>query len=163
VELGVEELRALARKYRALVGLRAQRDGGGKDDGGRSGGPHVTVRLRELAGEFPGCLRELDTLGAVELARRARVVEEAASGGGAREAWMAWIWDYHQLMRAALALRRGERADDVDPTFATEVTSPPEGRVGIVVFRRLASLHARPAKEIAAALFPVRRPSPYEL
>jgi len=163
VELGVEELRALARKYRALVGLRAQRDGGGKngDDGG--GGGEVTLGLRELAGEFPGCLRELDTLGAGELARRARVVQEAASGGGAREAWMAWIWDYHQLMRAALALRRGEPQEDGDPAFAAEVMEPPEGRISIVVLRRLAATHGRPAKEIAAALFPVRRPSPYEL
>jgi hypothetical protein len=161
VELGVEELRALARKYRALVGLRARRDGGGKDGGGDAG--DVTLRLRALAGEFPGCLRELDTLGAAELARRARVVEDAAGGGGAREPWMAWIWDYHQLMRAALALRRGEPAGVVDQTFVSEVTAPPEGRISIVVLRRLAGTHGRPAKEIAAALFPVRRPSPYEL
>jgi len=159
VELGVDELRALARKYRALVGLRARRDGGGE-----AGGGEVTVQLRALAGEFPGCLRELDTLGATELARRARVVEEAAGGGGgAREAWMVWIWDYHQLMRGALALRRGERAGDLDPAFASEVTAPPEGRVSVVVLRRLAATHGRPAKEIAAALFPVRRPSPYQL
>ena len=41
--------------------------------------------------------------------------------------------------------------------------APPDGRVGIVVLRRLAREFGVPAREIAAALFPVRRPSPYEL
>lgn len=163
MELGVEELRALARKYRALVGLRARRDGGGpSDDDG--GGGEVTARLRELAGEFPGCLRELDTLGAEELSRRAQAVEHAAAGdGGESEEWMAWIWDYHRLMRAALAVRRGDRGGEIDAEFAAEVSAPPEGRLSIVVLRRLAAIHGRPAQEIAATLFPVRRPSPYQL
>jgi hypothetical protein len=157
VELGVEELRALARKYRALVALRARRDGG-------EGGREVTAQLRALAGEFPGCLRELDTLGAEELSRRAQAVERAAAENGGRpEDWMAWIWDYHRLMRAALALRRGQRPAEADAAFAAEVTTPPEGRLGIVVLRRLAATHGRPAPEIAAALFPLRRPSPYQL
>jgi hypothetical protein len=160
VEFGVDELRALARKYQALEGLRARRDAGGSGGGGQ-----VAIQLRALAAEFPGCLRELDTLGLAELARRAQAVEVAARGG-ARESWMAWIWGYHQLMRAALAVRRGERAQDgdgADEAFAAEVLAPPEGRVGIVVLRRLAAAHGRPAREIAAALFPVRRPSPYAL
>lgn len=158
MEFGVDELRALARKYQALVGLRARRDAGGAGGGGQ-----VTIQLRELAAEFPGCLRELDSLGAAELARRAQAVEEAARGGP-REQWMAWIWGYHQLMRGALAIRRGERADgELGPEFAAQVVAPPAGRIGIVVLRRLAATYGRPAKEIAAALFPVRRPSPYEL
>lgn len=155
---GSNELRELARKYRALVALRARRDAGGAAGGGK-----VREELRELAREFPGCLRELDTLGAAELARRAQAVEEAA-GGGEEEEWMGWICHYHQLMRAALAIRRGEREDgEADPAFAAEVLAPPAGRIGIVVLRRLAATHGRTAKEIAAALFPVRRPSPYEL
>ncbi len=164
---------ALARKYRALVALRARRDAGGA-----GGGPGVVEELRALAREFPGCLRELDTLGTSELARRAETVEAALERGGAHEEWMAWIWGYHRLMRAALALRRGEGAGaggagaggaggaggaELDAEFVAEVTAPPHGRLGVVVLRRLARDHARPAKAIAAALFPVRRPSPYEL
>jgi len=155
VSFGEDELRALARKYRALVALRARRDG-------PPAGHARLEELRELAREFPGCLRELDTLGAAELARRAAVVESAAAGG-AREDWMAWIWGYHRLMRAALAIRRGDSGEVDDPSFVLQVQAPPAGRLGILVLRHLAARHGRAAKEIAAALFPLRRPSPYEL
>ena len=61
--LGAAALRALARKYERLASWRARRDGGG---------PAATRdELRALAAEFPGCLRELDPLGAAELGRRA--------------------------------------------------------------------------------------------
>jgi hypothetical protein len=38
-----------------------------------------------------------------------------------------------------------------------------EGRLNVEVLRALAKEFGVPATEIAAALFPVRRPSPYEL
>jgi hypothetical protein len=78
---------------------------------------------------------------------------------------MAWIGGYHALMRAAFALRDPARATtvEVDATFAAAVRSPPEGRVSVVVLRALAVRFDVPAAEIAAALFPVRRPSPYAL
>ncbi len=41
--------------------------------------------------------------------------------------------------------------------------APPGGRMGVVVMRALADRFGVPAAEIAVALFPVRRPSPYEL
>ena len=163
---------ALARKYGALVELRRRRDGGGDSAGGGA--------LRVLAAEFPGCLRELDTLGLAELERRARATE-AAAAGGPLEPWMAWIDAYHSLMRAALAIRapgtdetRGDavalaalasRAAGVplDAAFVTAVLAPPGGRVGVVVLRALAARFGVPAATIAAALFPVRRPSPYTL
>jgi hypothetical protein len=159
-------MHALARKYRVLTELRARRDAGGTG--------HGTAGLRELAREFPGCLRELDTLGGAELARRAEATAAAATDGGARQSWMDWICGYHLLMRAALDIRRGGSAatgvmalaDDasvVDDAFIAAVKAPPAGRIGIVVLRRLASIHGAPAKEIAAALFPLRRPSPYDL
>jgi hypothetical protein len=176
VTIGVDGLRALARKYRSLVELRARRDGGAAAAAGEA--PAMGV-LRELAREFPGCLRELDTLGAAELARRAAAAEGAAGEASSVEDWMLWIWGYHRLMRAALAIRRGTAAevsgqvsgqvsgvegdDLVDAGFVAEVRAPPGGRIGIVVLRRLEALHGRPAREIAARLFPPRRPSPYEL
>jgi hypothetical protein len=180
VSPGADELNALARKYRTLVELRARRDQQLQAE--RQPQPEEppppsepktpAAVLRSLAREFPGCLRELDTLGAAELARRAARVREAAAAGAASEPWMAWIARYHLLMRAALAIRRaggapaGEDSSDrleVDAAFIAAVMAPPDGRLGIVVLRRLAGDFGVPAREIAAALFPVRRPSPYAL
>jgi hypothetical protein len=136
-------LDALARKYRALVALRDRRD--------RGGPPATRDELRALAGEFPGCLRELDTLGRGELARRATVVT-AAAAGGPREPWMDWIACYHALMADALAARaRGE------------VVAAPEGRLNVVVLRALGSRFGVAPTTIAETLFPLRRPSPYTL
>jgi hypothetical protein len=162
-ELDPARAAALARKYAALVGLRRRRDAGGDAAGGGE--------LRALAAEFPGCLRELDTLGLVELERRARATE-AAADGGAVEPWMAWIDGYHALMRAALAVRASRAPEPpLDATFATDlatdfvaaVLAPPGGRVSVVVLRALAARFGVPAATISAALFPTRRPSPYVL
>jgi hypothetical protein len=161
----VSEARAgLARKYAALAALRRRRDDGGDPAGGGA--------LRALAAEFPGCLRELDTLGLPELERRARACADAAC----QEPWIEWIAAYHALMRGALAVRGepgppGElaaRASRVaglplDEAFVAAVLSPPHGRIGVVVLRALAARFGVPAPEIASALFPVRRPSPYAL
>jgi hypothetical protein len=155
---------ALARKYAALVALRGRRDDGGDPAGGGA--------LRALAAEFPGCLRELDTLGLPELERRAN----ACADPTCEEPWIDWIAGYHALMRAAFAVRaeagtaeeltaRASRAAGValDEAFVATVLSPPHGRVGVVVLRALAARFGVPAPEIASALFPVRRPSPYAL
>ena len=150
-------LRQLARKYERLAGWRGQRDGGSSATRGE---------LRALAAEFPGCLRELDTLGAKELSRRALACAGAGDGTAAAEPWMAWIAGYHDLMRRAFALRdrraRGETVE-TDDDFERAVLSPPGGRMAVVVVRALAVRFGVPAATIAAALFPVRRPSPYEL
>jgi hypothetical protein len=138
-----DALDALARKYRALVALRARRDGGGA--------PATRDELRALAAEFPGCLRELDTLGPAELARRAAAVT-AAAAGGAREPWMDWIASYHALMTEALAARAGGQAG-----------AAPEGRLNVKVLRALGARFGVAAATIAETLFPLRRPSPYQL
>lgn len=136
-------LDALARKYRALEALRVRRDEGRA--------PATRDELRVLAGEFPGCLRELDTLGREELSRRASAAA-AASAGGPREPWMAWIAAYHALMSEALGARA--RGEDV---------APPEGRLNVMVLRALGERFGVAAPTIAEMLFPVRRPSPYRL
>jgi hypothetical protein len=141
--IGPDGLDALARKYRALVALRDRRDTGGA--------PATRAELRVLASEFPGCLRELDTLGHEELARRAAAAA-AAARGGAREPWMDWIAGYHALMAEALATRaRGE------------AVAAPDGRLNVKVLRELGARFGVAAATIAATLFPVRRPSPYRL
>ena len=134
---------ALARKYAALVRLRARRDQGGA--------AATRDELRALAAEFPGALRELDTLGPAELARRAAACA-AAAAGGPREPWMAWIAAYHDLVAETLAARARRRAQ-----------AEPGGRINVAVLRALSARFEVPADEIARALFPVRRPSPYRL
>jgi hypothetical protein len=164
----------LAEKYRTLVALRAQRD--------TSDARTTRAVLRELADRHPGCLRELDTLGAVELERRAAAAT-AAAAGGPTEGWMSWIWAYHRLMRATLstkrALGRGRPRPErlpalaaeaariagvpLDTAFVLAVASPPQRRLGVVVLQMLGALFAVPPAEIAARLFPARRPPPYHL
>ncbi|HXU80213.1 MAG TPA: hypothetical protein VN914_02375 [Polyangia bacterium] len=168
------DLGELAEKYRALAVLRAHRDG----PQGQAG----RATLQALAARHPGCLRELDTLGAPELERRASVTE-AAAAGAATEPWMAWIWAYHRLMRATLAtkraLGRGKlRAEAIpalaadatliaglplDEAFVRAVAAPPQRRLGVAVLQLLGSLFGEPPARIAATLFPRRRPPPYTL
>jgi len=138
-----EVLDALADKYRALQALRTRRDSGGA--------PATRGELRALAARFPGCLRELDTLGRDELARRAAATAAAAIGGP-RERWMDWIAAYHALMSDALGARaRGEEL------------AAPEGRLNVMVLRALGARFGVDAATIAETLFPLRRPSPYTL
>ena len=138
-----EALEALAGKYRALLALRGRRDAGGA--------PATRDELRALAARFPGCLRELDTLGGDELARRGTAAA-AAAAGGAQEPWMDWIAAYHELMSDALGARaRGEAVD------------PPDGRLNVMVLRALGARFGVDAATIAETLFPLRRPSPYKL
>jgi hypothetical protein len=150
-------LRALARKYQRLSAWREGRDG--------AGAGATRDELRALAAEFPGCLRELDTLGAPALSRRAAACGAAADDPAAVEPWMAWIDGYHALVRRALAAReaRARGMAPVDDPFEQTALSPPGGRIGVVVMRALAERFGVPAPTIAAALFPVRRPSPYAL
>ena len=138
-----EVLDGLADKYRALLALRTRRDEGGA--------PATRAELRALAARFPGCLRELDTLGRDELGRRVAAAAAAAMDG-TREPWMDWIAAYHALLSDALAARA--RGEDVDA---------PEGRLNVMVLRALGARFGVDAATIAETLFPLRRPSPYTL
>lgn len=146
-KLPKERVEALARKYGRLVELRSRRDGGGV--------PAARDELRALAAEFPGSLRELDTLGDAELRRRAGACAAAVSGGDA-EPWMAWIDRFHQLMRRALAARAS--GGDGDDDFERAVLSPPEGRMLPLVLAEVSREFDCPADQVAATLFPSRRP-----
>ena len=138
-------MRELARKYEALAALRDRREG--------SGPAATRDELRALASQFPGCLRELDTLGGPEIARRAASCAAAAEGGPV-EPWMAWIAAYHELVAASLAARAG----------AARKPSPERReRLNATVLRALGERFGVPGLTIARALFPVRRPSPYDL
>jgi hypothetical protein len=163
------DLIALARKYRALAELRrAEHHVLDEDD--------VRVPLQQLAHEFPGALRELDSLPLDEIDRRIDELEEAASRG-AVEPWMEWMHHYHVTMRAALHVKRqlaGRRnvsdrvALDIvravsresgyrcDLEFVRAVARPPEGRINVLVFLRLAELFGAEPRVLWLALFPER-------
>ncbi len=145
--LSADRLRDLARKYEALAALRERRDGPG---------PAATRdELRALASQFPGCLRELDTLGGPEITRRAAACAAAAAGGPV-EPWMAWIAAYHELVAATLAARTGAPRRPRKP-------GPERERLNATVLRALGERFGVPGLTIARALFPVRRPSPYDV
>jgi hypothetical protein len=159
-------LARLAWKYRELGDLRRARARGEAVPP-----PHV---FKALAREFPGCLRELDTLALDEVDARARALAAAAEGGPTAP-WMEWLGGYHALLRAALRIkpRAGAGLSDaraealardasafagveVDAAFVRAVAAPPGGRVVGVVFARLSRLHGCPVAEMKAALFPAR-------
>ena len=71
---------ALLGKYERMRELRASSIG---DDAA------ARVALRAFAAEWPGALKELDTLPTAEIERRAR-----ACADGAEEPWMAWSARY---------------------------------------------------------------------
>jgi hypothetical protein len=168
-----EELAALADKYDALLRLRTRRDAGAPDPS--------REELRALARRFPGCLRELDTLVAGELGRRARAARAAAAGGD-HEPWMAWVLAFHRLMTAALLVkgelaarrmpgvppevaedlaRRAERqaGAPLDPCLLADFARPPAGRLAPLVIAEVARRFGVAAEEMRRCLFPPRRPT----
>ncbi len=146
IQLLPERAAALARKYDRLVQLRSRRDADGP--------PASREELRALAAEFPGSLRELDTLGDAELRRRAAACA-AAAAGATPEPWMPWIDRFHQLMRQALAARAKGGQGESD--FERAALSPPEGRMLPLVLAEVAREFGHPAEGVRATLFPSRR------
>jgi hypothetical protein len=166
-----EELRALARKYEVLARMRRDRE--------RDGSIAARAELRALAREFPGALRELDTVPMDEIDRRTRALGEAAQGAAAVEAWMIWMTAYHATMRAALFVKArvarslalsddlartvAEKAtahlgQPIDETFVRTVASPPRGRLNAFVFDRLGQEFGVAPELMWETLFPSRRP-----
>jgi hypothetical protein len=162
------DLMALARKYRALAELRRAQH--------RMSFSEVRAPLRELSREFPGSLRELDSLPLEEIERKGELLESAAHGAGFQP-WMQWMHEYHLAMRAALAVKRrlaGRRTPSdalafeiagavsvelgyrCDLEFVFAVAHPPQGRINPVVLRRLASMFDADPEALGRALFPAR-------
>jgi hypothetical protein len=168
-----EDLLALLRKYETIAKLRRDR--------ARSGARAERSALRALAREFPGALRELDTVTLVEIDKRRRTLAQAAVGGPV-ETWMAWMVTYHATMCAALLVKarvaksralseellRRARTDaarlspiPIDDAFVRAVARPPDGRLNVAVFERLGRQFGVPPDEIWQALFPARRSGRY--
>jgi hypothetical protein len=183
--LGVAARAALARKYRQLLRWRLARDaaatgtpaGRAASWAGAGSEPATRPAMRALAEEFPGCLRELDRLGAPELARRAELLAEATTEPVAKreaeakeaeaeaEEWIGWIWTYHRLVAAALVARSRRASpspeDDALPpsflaAFVRASRAPAGGRLSQVAIAFVARHSGATAADVAATLFPAR-------
>jgi hypothetical protein len=137
----LEELASLLRKYDVLADLRQKRDAGG--------GVAPRAELFGLAREFPGALRELDTLPRDEIERR-RVELRAALAGAPPAQWMGWLTAYHATMRAALyvkgRLARSRRAAGGAPPLASSEKSAKSADLSDDVVRQIAEDAARHAR-----------------
>jgi hypothetical protein len=176
---GSDALRALARKYQVMAQLRATLPPSSHALGEpeppvcSAGRAEERQALRHLASEFPGALRELDTLPTDEITRRAEALLAAADGRSPVERWMAWMQAYHGLMRAALAVK-GKLATGpfsepdrqalahrtgvaIDDAFVQAVATPPAGRLMVAVFDRMAIDFGVSAKTLWDTLFPARK------
>lgn len=161
-----EELQRLAAKYAELITLRRERALGHEL-------PPKRV-FRELAGEFPGALWELDRLPLEALELRSAALR-AASEGGPRAAWMDWLFAYHALFRGALAvkarlrarrsLHAGEASElakvatraarlPLGPGFVEASARPPGGRLAEVVWAAMEEHFAERAEVMRGVLFP---------
>jgi hypothetical protein len=139
----------LAEKYRRMARLRAELPADAPPDAAARG------KMKQLAREFPGALRELDSLATDEIEARLRALE-----GAADEPWMRWMCRYHTLMRAALQLRAhggDPAAAGVDEAFARAVAAPLHGRLMVAVFDRIAAEEGLDRGTIWDTLFPPRK------
>jgi hypothetical protein len=162
------DLVALARKYRLLSQLRRKQQ--------PWSAPDLHVSLLQLAREFPGALRELDTLPLVELEARLEALERAAHSGRVAE-WMLWMLAYHGGMRAALHIQRRlegrarlvralaadlaaeaarESGFGCDAEFVTTVAALPSGALHQFVIQRVGLQRGAPEAAVRRALFPAR-------
>jgi hypothetical protein len=146
-------LLALARKYRTLAEVRREKL--------RTGQHTSRETMRALAREFPGALRELDTLPLAELDRRAAALEAAARHPADARPWMGWMARFHELLRAALTVKSGRPAELPDELRA-QVARPPGGRLIALVVQQIGRESGAATDAIAQALLP-RRPSAAEV
>ncbi len=148
---------SLLAKYDRIAALREAYD--------RSGGVVDRAAVAALAGQWPGAVRELDTLCPHELSARREALREAVHAGGEVPSWAVRIEASHRVMAAALWVKGRVRRDDApDPArdadlaaeaearagmplgegFVAAVRWPPGGRLGAVVRGLLEALHGAP-------------------
>jgi hypothetical protein len=117
-----------------------------------SAGNESRPQLRALAQEFPGVLRELDSMTTEEIERRLAACERVANSGTADaepalEPWMEWVARYHELVLESLANRR--RA-------GKPVSARPRARLNDLVLEQLSRELGVSTHQLAATLFPPR-------
>jgi hypothetical protein len=179
-------IEALREKYGVLAALRRERDeaiargevafaSDRREARGRT--------MRELAGRFPGALRELEAGDATLFERKARTVADdlaRRAAGQAGRAWIDLVVDFHALLREALALKhalalaaqagplegevlaaigRAARARldryplPTDPASLVHLFRPERGRLMPHVWAILAERHGGPPGVLAELVF----------
>jgi hypothetical protein len=135
-----EAVRTLVDKYARMITLRRELGRGQPSASDRA-------RLKALAADFPGSLRELETLTSDELAAR-----HALASSGATPRWLVWTAAYHEAMRAELAARK-----------RVAKSAAPHGRLNTRVFQALSERFGVASHIIWDTLFPRRgtAPRPY--
>jgi hypothetical protein len=151
-------VKSLAEKYRRMAALRKSLSAAEPPDAAQR------AELKQLAKDFPGALRELDTLPTDEIERRLSALE-----GGQIEPWMRWMQRYHELMRAALHIKAHPDRDTaqlaaqlaeesgVDEVFVRQVAKPQHGRLMVTVFEQLSQEEGLERGALWDALFPPRK------
>lgn len=121
VKVTTGDLRDLRGKYERMLHLRRAHERARVDPSFVE--PNPRTEMRALAAEFPGALRELDTLPLAEIEERilaiTTAVDRHATGGDPDLAhvprWMHAIVLFHRLARGELALRRDGRTEQGEP------------------------------------------------
>lgn len=111
IKLDSNMLARLMVKYRLLVDLRGEREQLEAEGVLSLEGEALAdrqARMREVATEFPGALRELEALSAEQLkGRREEVARRLEQGGGEDSlGWMEVTVAFHRLLKRVLVLKR---------------------------------------------------------
>jgi len=173
------ELGSLRRKYERILALRREHE---RARTGRHVERDPRRRLVRLAEEFPGALREIDTLPLEVIVERIDALASAERDPSRRAPWMEAQVHFHRFARGALAAKRwlrgrkhvdaALRAAFVDalPTmprgadaraFADEldrIAAPSRGRLMDVVYARVAAVLGVSVDEARALVFGVDAP-----
>jgi hypothetical protein len=149
IEPTIDELTALAVKYRELTALRVRRERGDPLDPDERASRRTA--FRDLAERFPGALRELDATTAAALAAKAAVVDEEIARLGRGEPcgqWVRVVLDFHRTLRALLADKRAR------------TWRAPDGRLMNLVWAALEERHRLGREELRVLMFGTRAGSP---
>ena len=106
-------LAALERKYRALVDLREKREVYEAAGVMSLEGEERDVRLasmKKVANEFPGALRELESLTVEQLRQRAELIASLDNSIEAVPLWLEVVWEFHCITKSMLLIKeKGKR------------------------------------------------------
>lgn len=113
--------------------------------------------MQRLALEYPGALRELDTLPTEEIKSRITLLQRVIEKREDAPQWVLYFIRYHHHMRIALRIKRaladGNVIDAIDPDLRNQVHRPPQGRLNRLVFQKLAAEFSADPAHIERTLF----------
>ena len=103
-----QKIEDLEQKYRLMLVMRLEREAL-ESRGVLKFSGDAAVQRREsskaLASRFPGALKELDQLSSTKLEQRLQELEQLTSNDADLPQWASVCWDYHTLLRQALAAK----------------------------------------------------------